>query len=90
MPELGFPRVERPTLSIVMLTRDDLEWAPRVLAACLQHTKPCYELIVVDNDSKDGTKEFLTDSVAGITLLTNDRNYGFGVSNNLGASSRGW
>jgi O-antigen biosynthesis protein len=84
--ELEFPRVERPTLSIVMLTRNDLEWAPRALRACLEHTDPCYELIVVDNGSADGTKEYLTGSVEGIRLLANDRNHGFGVSNNLGAS----
>jgi GT2 family glycosyltransferase len=84
--ELEFPRVENPTLSIVMLTRDDFEWAPRALHACLEHTDPCYELIVVDNRSTDGTREYLTNSVQGITLHANDRNYGFGVSNNLGAS----
>jgi O-antigen biosynthesis protein len=84
--ELEFPSVEQPTLSIVMLTRNDLEWAPQALHACLEHTDPCYELIVVDNGSADGTREYLTDSVQGIRLLANDRNHGFGVSNNLGAS----
>jgi GT2 family glycosyltransferase len=84
--ELEFPRVEHPTLSIVMLTRNDLEWAPRALHACLENTDPCYELIVVDNGSTDGTNEYLANSVQGITLLANDRNYFVGVSNNLGAS----
>jgi GT2 family glycosyltransferase len=84
--ELEFPSVEQPTVSIVMVTRDDLEWAPRALQACLEHTDACYELIVVDNGSTDGTREYLTDSVRGITLLANERNHGFGVSNNLGAS----
>jgi len=86
MPELEFPRALRPELSVVMTTRDDIEWAPRALEALLEHTDPRYELIVVDNASEDGTREFLADSVRGITLITTDRNYGYGVSTNLGAS----
>jgi glycosyltransferase involved in cell wall biosynthesis len=46
----------------------------------------CYELIIVDNGSTDGTRGFLSHSVTGITLLANDRNYGGAVSRNLGAS----
>jgi GT2 family glycosyltransferase len=86
MPELEFPRIRRPELSIVMATRDAIEWAPRALEALLEHTEPCYELIVVDNASEDGTREFLARSVRGITLIQNDRNYGYGVATNLGAS----
>ena len=69
-----------------MLTRNDLEWAPRALQACLENTDPCYELILLDNGSTDGTAQFLTDAVDGATVVLNDRNHGFGVSNNLGAS----
>jgi O-antigen biosynthesis protein len=86
MAELEFPRVERPVISIVLLTRDDLEWAPRALEAFVQRTDPCYELIVVDNGSTDGTLELLTGSVSGVKVLESDRNLGFGVANNLGAS----
>ena len=85
MPDLSFPRVERPLVSVVMLTRNDLHCAPQALEACLEHTDPLYELIVVDNASIDGTRAFL-ESLTGITLVANDRNYGFGVSNNLGAA----
>ena len=69
-----------------MLTRNDLEWAPRALQACLENTDPCYELILLDNGSTDGTAQFLTDAVDGATVVLNDRNHGFGVSNYLGAS----
>src|SRR5919201_3085888 len=85
MPELAFPAVARPLVSMVMLTRNDLHCVPQALEACLEHTDPVYELIVVDNASTDGTRAFL-ESVAGITLVANDSNYGFGVSNNLGAA----
>jgi O-antigen biosynthesis protein len=83
--ELEFPCVERPLVSIVMLTYNDIEWIPRALQACLDNTDACYELIVVDNGSTDGTVEFLTSETSGATVLLNNRNCGFGVANNLGA-----
>lgn len=86
MSELEFPRVDRPIVSIVMLTRNDIEWAPRALRACLDHTDPCYELIVVDNGSTDGTAQFLSSRLIGAHVLLTGRNLGFGMGNNLGAS----
>src|SRR5437763_16552758 len=83
--ELKFPRVERPLVSIVVLTHNDIEWIPRALQACLDNTDACYELIVVDNGSTDGTAEFLTSETSGATVILNPRNYGFGAANNLGA-----
>src|SRR5436190_11081934 len=74
--ELAFPHVERPLVSIVVLTYDDIEWVPCALQACLDNTDPCYELILVDNGSTDGTKEFLLEQVSGATVITNERNYG--------------
>src|SRR5919198_2685725 len=85
MPELAFPAVAQPLVSMVMLTRNDLHCVPQALRACLEHTDPVYELIVVDNGSTDGTQTFL-ESVAGITFVANDRNYGYSASNNLGAA----
>src|SRR5437870_12255331 len=75
--ELEFPRVDRPLVSIVMLTYNDLEWIPRALQACLDNTDACYELIVVDNGSTDGTVEFLTSEASGARVILNSRNYGF-------------
>jgi GT2 family glycosyltransferase len=84
--ELEFPRVERPLVSIVLLTYNDFEWIPRALRACLDNTDPCYELIVVDNGSTDGTAEFLTSETRGARVVLNDRNHGFGAANNQGAA----
>jgi GT2 family glycosyltransferase len=85
VPELEFPPVERPLVSIVILTYNDLRWISRTLQACLDNTDPCYELIVVDNGSTDGTAEFLTTETRGARVVLNDRNYGFGTGNNIGA-----
>jgi O-antigen biosynthesis protein len=84
--ELELPKVERPTASIVMVTRNRLDWLRQAIAACLEQTEPCYELIVVDDGSTDGTREFVAEEVSGITILPHDRNIGYGLGCNLGAS----
>jgi GT2 family glycosyltransferase len=85
VPRLEFPQAERPLVSIVIVTYNDLRWIGRALQACLDNTDPCYELIVVDNGSTDGTAEFLSTETLGARVVLNDRNYGFGAGNNIGA-----
>lgn len=41
------------------------------------------EIIVVDNNSGDGTRE-IAENLEGIKLIKNDRNIGFGKANNIG------
>lgn len=86
MPEVRFPVVERPVVSVVMVTHNAADWARRALQALLEHTEPCYELIVVDNASRDGTAELPARELEGATLVLNDRNRGFGPANNQGAA----
>jgi GT2 family glycosyltransferase len=86
MADLTFPAIERPSVSVVMLTYNAAEWARRALSALLEYTEACYELIVVDNSSSDGTRELLTGKLERATVVLNDRNRGFGPANNQGAS----
>ncbi len=86
MGELRFPTVEQPTVSIVMVTYNAVEWARRALEALRDHTESYYELIVVDNASSDGTTELLASELEQATLVLNDRNRGFGPANNQGAA----
>ena len=43
-----------------------------------------YEIIVVDNDSRDGVKETLGQNFAGVILIESPKNLGMGAGNNLG------
>jgi GT2 family glycosyltransferase len=86
MPDLCFPAVERPAVSIVMVTYNAADWARRALEALADHTPACYELIVVDNASSDGTRELLASELRQATLVLNDGNRGFGSANNQGAA----
>ena len=83
---IRFPAVEAPRVSVVMVTRDAWEWIERSLSALARHTPPVYEVIVVDNASSAATLERLEHGVAGVRLLRNARNEGFGAASNQGAA----
>ncbi len=59
---------------------------------CLTHlaevtTETSYEVIVVDNDSSDGTAEFLSSLRGDIQVITNNENLGFAKACNQGAAA---
>jgi len=85
VPELCFPPVGRPDVSIVMVTYNAAAWARRALQAVIENTEPRYEMIVVDNGSTDGTSELLGNEVRNAQLILNERNHGFGPANTQGA-----
>lgn len=45
-----------------------------------------YQVIVVDNNSKDGTLRYIKSNYPDVVLLEQDKNLGFGQANNLGIS----
>ncbi len=56
---------------------------------CLESIKKCcssnsYEIIVVDNNSRDGSQEFIRLNYPEVRLFAEKENLGFGKANNLG------
>jgi GT2 family glycosyltransferase len=78
------PRVDRPVVSVLMVTYGAREWVERAVTALVEGTPPVYELIVVDNGSHDGTRELLR-TFDGARVVEAPRNLGFGVGTNLAA-----
>jgi GT2 family glycosyltransferase len=79
--------------SIVMVSYDNLVFTRLAVECVLANTDFPYELIVVDNDSHDGTREYLRE-LAGqcprVRLALNGRNAGFARACNQGlAMARG-
>jgi GT2 family glycosyltransferase len=73
---------------------DNLVFTKLTLASVLANTEtPTYEVIVVDNGSKDRTDEYLTSikgSCARVRLVLNTENHGFAAATNQGiALARG-
>lgn len=72
-----------PDLSIVIVNYNVKEF----LANCLQSVRRAAkflntEIIVVDNNSSDGSVPFLREHFKDVTLIDNNKNVGFGKANN--------
>ena len=80
-----------PKVSVIVLTYNNLSFT----RACLQSLEastdyPDWELILVDNASNDGTREFLVEYAAcnaHAKLLQNEENLGFAAGNNQGLAA---
>jgi GT2 family glycosyltransferase len=85
--------MEKPTLLTVILNYKTAEMTLQSLAAALMATQEIDgEIIVVDNDSQDGSYELLSKTVQDkgwatngrVRVLQSGRNGGFGAGNNVG------
>jgi GT2 family glycosyltransferase len=66
----------RPTVAAVVVTRDRLDQLKRCVTLIEGQTRPVDELIVVDNDSSDGTGEYLAGRNGQITVISLSENVG--------------
>jgi GT2 family glycosyltransferase/glycosyltransferase involved in cell wall biosynthesis len=88
---LAFDRLTRdawPTVSIIVVTFNNLKYTRLCLESVLKNTTlPDFEVIVIDNASDDGTREYL-DSLAAadgrLRIVRNATNRGFAAANNQG------
>jgi glycosyltransferase involved in cell wall biosynthesis len=74
--------------SIIIPCWNQLEFTRHCIAALRAHTRNAWELIVVDNGSTDGTKNYLAGvqdmATVPVTVVTNVRNLGFPAAINQG------
>ena len=69
-------------LSIITLTYNKLKYTKKYIESLYKYTRD-FELIVVDNGSTDGTREYLK-SLNNVKVIFNDENLGFSKGNNQG------
>ncbi len=77
-----------PFVSIIILTRNNLEYTQKCLESIRKYTPEAHEVIVVDNGSTDGTVEYL-ESQSDVKLVKNGFNLGFALGNNRGLLEAG-
>ena len=77
-----------PKVSVVVLTYNNLDFTKACLTSLEANTRyPNWELVLVDNASTDGSREFLADYAAGnprTRLVQIEENLGFAAGNNRG------
>ena len=82
-----------PVVSIIVLTFNALADTKLCLDSLEQHTTTAHEVVLVDNASTDGTRDYLkawADKRENVRLILNDDNLGFAAGNNIGmAVARG-
>ncbi|GAC1313688.1 MAG: hypothetical protein NVSMB2_01990 [Chloroflexota bacterium] len=80
---------DRPLVSIIILTYNQLEYTRLCVDSVLRHTHIPYELIFIDNASTDGTIDYLR-TLPDVKIVANAHNLGYAAGNNQGlALARG-
>jgi len=74
-----------PPVSVVIPVFNRVEYTQKCLEALSQYTPgELYEIIIIDNASTDGTREFLNTFESNIRIITNRENLGFAKACNQG------
>lgn len=72
-------------VSIIIISYNTKLLLRECLSSIYHHTKDlCFEVIVFDNASNDGSPEMVREEFPYVTLIQNDENLGFAKANNLG------
>ena len=70
-------------ISVIIVTYNSAPQLRPCLDSLLAQTCQDFDIIVVDNASRDGTAEIVRNEYPRVQLLANDSNLGFGNANNL-------
>ncbi|MFX0132121.1 MAG: glycosyltransferase family 2 protein [Candidatus Hodarchaeota archaeon] len=70
-------------VSIIIVTYNSINHIEECIKSILKQNF-AYEILIVDNNSKDGTVEFIKKNFPFITIIENKKNIGMGSGNNLG------
>ncbi|HLN89880.1 MAG TPA: glycosyltransferase family 2 protein, partial [Candidatus Binatia bacterium] len=70
-------------VSIIILNYNGLAYLKACLESLRKQTYPNSRITVCDNDSNDGSVEFLKKNYPNITLIKNRENFGFAKGNNI-------
>ena len=74
-----------PLVSIIIINYNGKSYLEKCLESIKKIKYDNLEIIVVDNNSTDGTMEFLAQNYPSIITLKLDKNYGFAKPNNMAA-----
>ncbi len=79
------PDPTTPLVSLVVVMHNDEQLLPGFFEHLAATTYPHFEVIVVDNESSDGTVAYLRERTPEVTTVSNEVGVGFGNAANQGA-----
>jgi GT2 family glycosyltransferase len=71
-------------VTFIIVTRNSRAFMPSCLDSLLGQTYRDFQIVVIDNDSSDGTAEFVRRNYPMISVIENNKNLGFAKANNQG------
>ena len=75
-----------PLLSVIILSYNGRSWIePCLRAVATQMEAPPYEVLFVDNGSRDGSIDLVRTAFPTVRIVNNERNLGYAAGNNAGA-----
>jgi len=74
-----------PVVSIVIVNYNGKVYLENCLSSIAKSTFKSYEIILVDNASKDGSVDFVKKYSPWVKVIQNEENLGFAEGNNIGA-----
>jgi GT2 family glycosyltransferase len=77
--------MEFPFVSVIIVNYNGAHYLPTCLDALSAQTYPsdCFEVIVSDNNSEDGSIQLLEQDYPWVKVISNERNLGFAAGNNV-------
>ena len=80
----------KPLISIILVNWNGKKWLKECLDSLMVQTYKNFEIILVDNNSSDGSVEFVHSDYPEVIVVQNRENLGFSGGNNIGyQKSRG-
>ena len=76
---------QSPKVSIIIVNHNGLEYLQNCLETISKNSYKNYEIILVDNNSKDESVDFIKKKYSEIKIIQLNDNYGFAEPNNIGA-----
>jgi GT2 family glycosyltransferase len=73
--------------SIIILNYNGKKLLEKCIESIIDNTLEDYEIIVVDNNSNDGSAKMVRKKFPTVKLIQNSENYGFSKGNNIGMKS---
>lgn len=75
--------IENPLVYCIILSYNSVEWLETCLDSLLKTSYTNYKILVIDNNSSDGSVAILKKYLAKIEIIENDKNAGWCEANNI-------